>query len=50
VQIAVNEVMDQPTYMQGVFEAVVEVAGGKDCQVEIFDVALPTASYRIRWS
>ena len=50
LHVHMNEVMDQPTYMQGIFEAIVEVSGGKNAQAEILSVSLPTATYRITWT
>ncbi len=47
--ITVNEVMDQPTCMQGILEALVEVAGGKDVHVVIDREDLPEARYQIGW-
>jgi uncharacterized protein (TIGR02265 family) len=50
LQVRLNEAMDQPTYMQGAFEALIEFSGGKDVKVEIREVALPEVTYFIQWS
>ena len=50
VRVHINEVMDQPSYLQGVLEAIVELAGGKGVQVEIAEVSLPATTYLVRWT
>jgi uncharacterized protein (TIGR02265 family) len=48
-EVWINEVMDQPTYYQGVLEASVALTGARDIQVRVLDREGRGARLRVEW-
>ncbi|MBN1204348.1 MAG: DUF2378 family protein [Myxococcaceae bacterium] len=49
VEVWINEVMEQPSYYQGILEACVAMAGGQGARVELLAREEGGASYRVQW-
>lgn len=50
VEVWISDVNGAPTYIQGLMQAAVELAGGKAPSVEVTGTEGDSATYRIRWS
>ncbi|MDY7228960.1 DUF2378 family protein [Hyalangium rubrum] len=49
-EVSINEVLEQPTYYQGILEACLKIAGAQEIRVELISREGSGATYRVQWA